>query len=327
MNRNGDDYGAQNTGAQALTVVGDGGASGSRYAIFDANGRRIAQTHGKPASLSLGTEAACTAIREAISALGVQACNDPDWMPQNIMLGLAGAEQVQRKQQLISLLPQSLQCRIVTDGYAHLHGVTAGKPGICLSLGTGSVIHWHNADAQHGMAGGWGFPVGDESSGAWLGRALVNAWLWSIDAGQTVGEQRQDRIATIAAANITAASQRSLQPGKQLIAGLEKRIGKSRSDIQQWTINAVSTDYATLVDLLLQAAANEDPLAMQLQSLGTQDCLRLLALCPNELPVYVTGGLAPFYESQLRKHLGSRLATAKGDALDGLRLLAINQPS
>ena len=318
MNRSSDNPETTNSHNAAITVVGDGGASGSRYAIFDANSRRIAQTQGKPASLSLGAAAACDAICEAISALGEQTYNNPHWLPDSLMLGLAGAEQLKQKQHFISLLPEMLKCRIVTDGYAHLNGVTAGGPGICLSLGTGSVIHWHDGKNRQGMSGGWGFPVGDEASGAWLGRALVNAWLWSIDSDQAT--------ASNVAGHAGSDFQPYPSPGRQLTTSLENRIGNNRSDIQHWTINAVSTDYASLVDLLLEAINNDDPCAMTLHTRGAEQCLRLLALCPSDLPVYVTGGLAPFYESNLQKHLGSRLKKAKGDALDGLHLLAISQP-
>lgn len=313
MNRNSDYPETGNAGAEPVTVVGDGGASGSRYAIFDAQGLRIAQTQGKPASLSLGAAAACEAVCEAIKALGQQAYDNPEWLPERLMLGLAGSEQLKQKQHFISLLPKSLRCRIVTDGYAHLQGVTAGTPGICLSLGTGTVVHWHDDNEKQGMGGGWGFPVGDEASGAWLGRALVNAWLWVIDANQSTVK------------DVSRSSGNPL-PGRQLITSLENRIGKNRSDIQQWTINAASTDYASLVDLLVSATANNDSFAITLQTQGTEECLRLIALCPPELPVYVTGGLTPFYQSNLETHLGVRLRAAKGDALDGLQLLAISQP-
>lgn len=294
-------------------VVADGGASGSRFAIFDHNGKRTGEAHGPPASLSLGAEAACDAIRSGLGSLGEQQYDDADWAPAHIMLGLAGAEEQQQRQAFKQLLSPTVDCDIVTDGYAHLMGVADGEPAICLSLGTGSVVHWHNG-REHSMAGGWGFPVGDEASGAWLGRALVNAWLWSIDSSYKNHQGSATGVQTPL-------------PGSSLIEALKKRIGKSRSDIQYWTINAVSTDYASLVDLMLADENCNDAFINDLRERGTAECRRLLALCPEDLSVYITGGLAPFYKDNLQNELGERLASAKGDALDGLRLLAINRLS
>ena len=309
-----------------IAVVADGGASGSRFAIFDSTGARVAETQGPPASLSLGTTATCEAIKTGIRQLGEQFFDNPQWCPEHIMLGLAGAEQLQQKQQFQQRLEPLVTCDIVTDGYAHLMGVSAGRPAICLSLGTGSVVHWHDGKTQ-GFGGGWGFPVGDEASGAWLGRALVNAWLWSIDTDLNNGAHGDCPSATETKSPSEPQPTNRTFPGPSLIAGLEERIGRTRSDIQHWTISAVSTDYASLVDLLLTADAAGDNFAAILKASGLEACLRLLGLCPQHLPVYIAGGLAPFYQSELQQQLGGRIKTAEGDALDGLRLLAISLPS
>ena len=42
------------------------------------------------------------------------------------------------------------------------------------SLGTGSVGEIKLADGRHVEVGGWGFPAGDEASGAWMGLRAIN---------------------------------------------------------------------------------------------------------------------------------------------------------
>ena len=53
-----------------------------------------------------------------------------------------------------------------------------GADGGIVIVGTGS-IGWANIAGQSHRVGGWGFPVSDEGSGAWLGSEAVRRVLWA----------------------------------------------------------------------------------------------------------------------------------------------------
>ena len=61
--------------------------------------------------------------------------------------------------------------------------------GAVIGIGTGSFLG-RQAGGRMRLMGGWGLPLGDEASGAWLGRAVLRATLraregWGVETGLT----------------------------------------------------------------------------------------------------------------------------------------------
>jgi len=278
--------------------VVDGGASGCRLGVFDANGELCASAQAGPASLTLSEIQAWHHIEEGLQKLAADLGYAPGWRPARLSMGLAGSLQHARRERFLALIPPAIDSVLVTDGHAQLLGASNGQPGVCLALGTGSVVHWLDVHRQSGMAGGWGFPVGDEASGAWLGFQLLNAYVWHRDNNAT--------DAPIAA----------------VFKALEGKIGRSVSDIQQWTTTTCSTEYATLAPLVDAAAVDGDTVAMALLDKGAEHCMRLLSCAPANIPVFVVGGLADTYQARLSKQLGDRLCEPRGDVFSGLYVLS-----
>lgn len=54
-------------------------------------------------------------------------------------------------------------------------------PGLCMIAGTGSVSTGITKDGRKARAGGWGFPISDEGSGAWIGAKALRATLRHAD--------------------------------------------------------------------------------------------------------------------------------------------------
>lgn len=283
-----------------VTVAVDGGGSGCRLGAFDAQGTLIATASNGPASLSLGEEQAWLHIRQGLDALAEQLGESADWVPSTLCLGLAGSLQKTRRLRFLSLLPSKIQPILVTDGHAQLLGATSGKAGACLAVGTGSVLHWLDEAGQLSMAGGWGFPMGDEGSGAWLGAQLINAYLWHRDM------QQPDTQMPI------------------IYRALEARIGTDVSDVQIWSTMTRSTELASLVPMIVSAAEQNDTLADSLLDRGAEQCERLLSVAPDSLPVYLVGGLADIYRSRLSTTVQNRLQTPRADALNGLYSLSLS---
>lgn len=287
--------------AENWTIAVDGGGSGCRLAAFDREGRLCASTVEGPASLSVDEGQAWRNIRRGIDRLAAQLDQAAGWLPSVLCLGLSGALQSTPRERFLALLPDSTRTILITDGHAQLLGATGGSPGACLAVGTGSALYWIDNTNTIGMAGGWGFPIGDEGSGAWLGFRLLNAYLWHRDRRQAGS------------------------PIPDLFRTLENMIGPDVSDVQAWSTCKSSTMLARLAPVLVTAADQGDTFASALLKRGARQCERLLAIAPDVLPVFFVGGLASIYQPYLEPTVQARLKQPLGDALSGLYAMSLTQ--
>lgn len=281
-----------------VTVVVDGGGTGCRLGAFDAGGVLRARAADGPASLSLGVEQTWEHIRRGLKSLAAELGQPQGWVPERLCMGLAGGLRSERRSEFLSLIPASVEATLVTDGQAQLIGATGGQPGICLAAGTGSVMHWLDASGKIGLAGGWGFPMGDEGSGAWLGAKLINLYVWHRDIGTS--------------------------DTPPVFAALEARIGRSVAEVQTWSTCKISTELASLAPIVVAAADGGDTVARSLLQAGAGECERLLALAPKDLPIYIVGGLAEVYRPLLAAPTRARLRAPRGDVFTGLYTLSLD---
>jgi glucosamine kinase len=71
--------------------------------------------------------------------------------------------------------------RVLNDVDAAHLGALAGKPGILVLSGTGSMAWARDAHGNSARTGGWGDIIGDEGSSYWIGRLALNLASQSID--------------------------------------------------------------------------------------------------------------------------------------------------
>src|SRR5204862_1670034 len=69
---------------------------------------------------------------------------------------------------------------IISDAQAACIGAHAGEDGGVIVIGTGSV-GWAMIDGREYRVGGWGLPLSDEGSAAWLGREALRQALRAHD--------------------------------------------------------------------------------------------------------------------------------------------------
>jgi len=211
------------------------------------------------------------------------------------MLGLAGSLRQSQRQAFLQLIPSQVRAELVTDGIAQLYGVTLGEPGVCLAVGTGSVVHWLDTEGVEGMAGGWGYPVGDQGSGAWLGMRALERYLAYRDG--MVGSSA-------------------------LVDSIGKKIGEDVSAIQSWSTQSQASVMAALAPLVFESVARGDAAGKAMLAKAVEACIELIRCAPENLPVFVVGGIGQQLQSDLQTLLGSRLQQPRADALHGLWLLS-----
>ncbi len=287
-----------NTRAGTMThiVAVDGGASRCRMVMFSAQGEMLARVVvDDHASLSMGVHAAWQHIEQGLVSLRSEMGYAADWLPSVLSMGLAGSLRTRERAEFLSLVPDSIHVHLCTDGLAQLYGASAGAPAICLAVGTGSVVHWLAEDGTNSMAGGWGFPAGDQGSGAWLGLRALQHLITCYD---------QDKL------------------GGELYTSVQQLTGTSISEIQSWTTQARSSAVAQLAPLVFDAATSGDSVAQALLLEAADHCMRLIDCAPESLPVFVVGGVGEQLVPMLKLRLGKRLQESRGDALWGLMHLA-----
>ena len=154
----------------------DGGASGTRCVIAHASGELLGRGIGGPSNpITVGVKAAADAITEAIDE-AIESCGVGRFGVA--CMGIAGA----MRPPVLGVLRSRLEIldvkrlEIISDAVIALAGATGCRPGVVVIAGTGSVAYGENEDGETERAGGWGWRLGDEGSGNYIGnRALIAA--------------------------------------------------------------------------------------------------------------------------------------------------------
>lgn len=278
-------------------VIVDGGGSGTRVRLLDKDGTPLAEGKAGPSSLTLGIDQAWQNVSRAIEEAATRA-GRASTRGLRLWGAFAGAGVSRRERAFIEADP--LGCAeivLMGDGRASLEGAFAGGPGAVLAIGTGVIALAKGADGEHRWAGGWGFPVGDEGGGAWIGCSAVGALSAHID-----GRGR-------------------LSPG--LARSLTRAVGQDYFAVQDWLTGADATKFATLAPHVVDTAENGDPSGRRLLERAAKHCEKALFAVAPEGPAALLGGLAKPLTPYLSSELRDRLQAPRGNALDGLRLLAL----
>ena len=162
-----------------LFFVGvDGGGTGTRARIVDRAGHILGEASAGSSGLTQGIERAWDHIQQAIglAALAAQKPGMPEMCADNMALGmgLAGFNHPQLRKAFVARNPGYRHLYLETDAYTALLGAHGGRPGAIVAAGTGSIGVAFQSDGSFRQVGGWGFPSGDDGSGAYLGLRAAN---------------------------------------------------------------------------------------------------------------------------------------------------------
>jgi len=275
----------------------DGGGSGTRAKLARADGSPLAEGAAGPSGLLHGIDKAWRAVEEAAKQAFVAA--GLEVAPRAsiaIGLGLAGVHNKEWAAAFVAANPGYARVALESDGHTTVLGAHAGQPGAIVALGTGSVGEVKLANGTHREVGGWGFPAGDEASGAWMGLRAINHIQQVLD-GRVPGNAFADEV--IAAC------------------------GGARNAIQVWLANASQTQYAQLARIVLQHGASNPLAEAILRAAGHEVELIANALdTSGTLPIALCGGLAAPMQPWLPAALLKRVVPAQGDSAAGaLRLI------
>ncbi|WP_103171726.1 BadF/BadG/BcrA/BcrD ATPase family protein [Paracoccus sp. SY] len=264
----------------------DGGGTGCRAALADADGRIIGQGQGGPANINTDVEGAAVNILAATA----QALEGTGADPRDLIatLGLAGGTMATATERLAGLLPFA-RIQIVNDGITAARGALGTQDGILAAIGTGSVFAVQRGGNLR-QVGGRGFRMGDEGSGAVLGRSLLSLAIRAEDGF----------------ADMTPLLQQLLEE----FGGIE--------GIIRFANGAAPADFARLAPRIV---AGDDPAARQVFDAAVAEIRHILTVLQADAPVPVVfvGGLGPAYAARLTDWPHR---PALGTGVDGALLMA-----
>lgn len=278
----------------------DGGGTKTRVRLAAPGGAELATGASGPSGLRLGIDAAWQAVNSAVAqAFGALSISSIPFERCAIGLGLAGVHNSSWASEFRAANPGYAALTLATDGYSTLMGAHAGKPGVIVAVGTGSVGEALLPDGRHIEVGGWGFPSGDEAGGAWMGlRAIAHAQQ-VIDGRAVAGPLAHDLIA---------------------------HCGSTRDAIQVWLGSATQTDYAALSRFVVLHGQHDPVATAILQHSGVEVERMAHALDPSQaLPLALCGGLADYLLPYLPAATRARVDAPQGDSsLGALRMIELH---
>lgn len=174
-----------------LVIGADVGGTSTRVAVADLDGRVLAVAvggPGNPNSVGVAGSAAQirTVVEQALAGLPPAAAGGV----RAVVLGLAGGSRVAAEPDFLrAAVPDRLNrpAVVVSDLSVAFCSATSARRGSVLVAGTGAVAGQVVDAGVVRQGDGWGWLLGDEGSGFWLGRAAVRATLDAQQRGVSLG--------------------------------------------------------------------------------------------------------------------------------------------
>ncbi|MCV2865733.1 BadF/BadG/BcrA/BcrD ATPase family protein [Albidovulum sediminicola] len=279
--------------SETLFLGVDGGGTSCRGALV--LGARRFEARGGAAN-AIRFDAAMRTVAAVIADLAGQA----GLMPHQIAsarahVGLAGVMTPEMSARVAEALP--LTDVVVTDDQpTAIAGALGADTGSVAAIGTGSFVGRQSA-AGIRVLGGWGLPIGDQGSGARLGRRLLEEVMLAIDG---------------------------LRAHTELTRAILADHGDSAAEIVFFSSTAGATDLAAFAPRVVAAATAGDAVGALLMREGAdyiRACLAALGHRGGE-PLCLMGGLGPAYAPWLGAEYEHMIRAPLGSSLDGALALA-----
>ena len=267
---------------QTILIGIDGGGTGCRLGVECSGQRHLVETG--PTNVTTNFAQSVETLTAGLSTLAdIAGLSMSDLQGGHAHLGVAGILSRDDAARLGAALP--LKRAVITDDQiTTLRGALGRDDGIVLSLGTGSfAARQTRGDVR--TIGGWGLILGDEASGAWLGREAIATALRAKDG---------------------------LETGSPFLKSLAPRL-------MDFVGTPKQADFAALAPDVIAAALQEDPKAKAILDQALAYLERVVSTLDPQanLPLCLIGGLARSYRDLLPDALSKRLVPARGTALDG----------
>lgn len=270
----------------------DGGGTHTRVRLTDPQGRRTGQGRAGPSALGQGVAQAWRHVQQAlVQAAQAAGTPPPAWHDCAVGAGLSGAQLPQQAADFLGADPGCAALVLDTDGFAGLLGAHGGQPGLLLVGGTGSVCEALGTDGHRRSTGGWGWRLGDEGSGAWIGQQALRHAQRVLDGRAAAGP---------------------------LARAVLQVVGQEAAAVLGWAAAADQRAFAALAPMVFDLAPG-DPVAADLldRAAAELDALVRAADPGGRLPLAVAGSVAQRLLDRWPAALRARVVAARADATEG----------
>jgi len=304
----------------AIVVGVDGGGTKTRVLVADETGKTLAEADGPASAVRPGqADHSATVIAETVRRALDEAGVGPV-IPRVLSVGVAGVGREPERQalwQALASLEIAEEVLVQADATIALDDAFADGVGVLLIAGTGSVAFGRSPAGAIGRCGGWGPNIGDEGSGAWIGRRALSV--------VTAASDGREPETALTGAILTAAQVNDV------------------TDLVAWAAAATPAALATLAPAVISEADAGDLRANAILSMAAEELVLHVRALARQLfvderaavPVALTGGLLK-RGAPLRKRLEQRMKSvvpgaqiqsgdvdaARGAVRDALRVLA-----
>ena len=288
---------------QGRLILGvDGGGTHCRVRIKTWDGRLMAEAEGGSANVNQDQHQALRNIMQTVR-LAAQNCGltEADFGQIHAGMGLAGVTSRQMAADIEQADWPFARIYVDDDAYIACLGAHGGADGGIVITGTGSAAVCLVNGVRFAV-GGRGFALGDEGSGAVLGRDALRAALRTLDG---------------------------LAPATALTEALLHHFHHDAGAMARWGVTATPQDYARFAPMVFHAAQEGDTTGLSLVAA----CARALDELARRLLAFgapklcLIGGLAQAVRPYLAPDIAQTLAEPEADALEGAILMAMQQES
>jgi N-acetylglucosamine kinase-like BadF-type ATPase len=159
----------------------DAGGTKTRALLADENAHIVGGALGGGANLRTHGE---LEVEKVLHAVIEEAAAAAEARPAAVALGIAGADRPQDEAVLRGILRRiGFRDRVVVTNDARIAFVAGSerRVGLALVCGTGSIAWGRNRAGEVARSGGWGWHLGDEGSGFWIGERAIREVLRAAD--------------------------------------------------------------------------------------------------------------------------------------------------
>ena len=245
----------------AAVLIGvDVGGSHTRAAISRGDSVVVARADGPGAPMRAGQGTRTAAVIADVARRAATAANLA--LPADaLVVGAAGAGGIEERDELgaaVLATGVARRARALADAEVALDAAFQSGTGILLNAGTGTIAYARDAAGHLHRSGGYGWQMGDEGSGYWLGRRALEL------AGKAFDGRGENST---------------------LLARVFGALGLGDfDDLVRWSVTATPTQVAALAPHLLAAATDGEAVAREAVSAAARELVRLVEALVKHLP-------------------------------------------
>ncbi|MGA1159385.1 MAG: N-acetylglucosamine kinase [Candidatus Nanopelagicaceae bacterium] len=162
----------------------DGGASSSKWCVINVFGEKICEGKSGPVDGHIYREESKVRLAKLLKEIR----NTVPYEISAAHVGLTGSpesfeDQIELKDCFKEFLGVS-RLTIENDVYLGYRTAFGDEFGLFLYAGTGSILVYRETNGKLNRIGGWGYLLGDEGAGYWIGREAIRETLRAMEEGR-----------------------------------------------------------------------------------------------------------------------------------------------